>query len=118
MKSRIAIGTIIFFLGCVSLTNAQSNQYEIKKAVKNAVEKAKEIGMLTRIDTQNKSFYIKRVYWFAFNSKQKENTVRAFARYFGYFIYDMDSAVGIYVKDNQSGKTLATYGVWEGVVIK
>ena len=85
--------------------------------VLNAVDISKENGFLKKVDNLDRSVYVDHTYWTLMNANTKENSVRTFARYLGY-LNDMDQAIGITVKDWQSGKTIAEYSVFSGVSIK
>lgn len=101
-----------------SETNTQTRKQEVNwEPVLNAIEQSKETGFLTRIENVDRTVYVNPLIWRSVDAETKENAVLTFARYLGY-LNDMDQAVGIYVKDSQSGKTLAEYGVFSGVEIK
>lgn len=99
-------------------SNTQTNRQNIDWGpVKNAIQQSRESGFLTRIERVERTYYVNPLIWRSIDAQTKENAVKTFARYMGY-LNDMDQAVGIYVKDSQSGKTIAEYGVFSGVEIK
>lgn len=119
MKKPILLSiciTAILFTGYINKCNAQTNTQEYKRVLKQSYKKLVDNNFVTRRKDDN--YYVNAVYWRIFNAKQKEQAVLTLARYHGFVIYDQDHAMGIYVKDNHTGKTLATYGIWEGVEIK
>lgn len=114
MRKLITLSVLIFALTLAA--NAQTSVQKKKQILKKTYKKFVENDFVTR--RKGNSYYVNPIYWRMFNAKQKENAVLTLARYHGYIIFDTDNAAGIYIKSNQSAKTLATYGVWEGVEIK
>lgn len=120
MKKILCVGLLFLLLGCANThKNNNKNEKSIDwTVIKQTEKKYKNLGFITRINKHNESFYVKSIYWNMMNAKDKETIVRALAYYYGHFIYNLDNATGIYVKDSQTGKVLATYGVLSGVKIK
>ena len=89
-----------------------------KKIIKNFVVKSRELNFLKKVDGPGRTYYLNGTMWRLINAGRKENVVTFLARDAGYFHSNVNQAVGITVKDWQSGKTIAEYSVFSGVSIK
>jgi hypothetical protein len=63
------------------------------------------MGTFRETNLLKKSDYLNGTMWYLMNAQQKENSVTWLARDAGYFHSNVNQAVGITVKDWQSGKT-------------
>lgn len=89
-----------------------------KKIIKNLMGTFRETNLLEKSDGPGRTYYLNGTMWYLMNAQQKENSVTWLARDAGYFHSNVNQAVGITVKDWQSGKTIAEYSVFSGVTIK
>jgi len=89
-----------------------------KKIIKNLMGTFRETNLLEKSDGPSRTYYLNGTMWYLMNAQQKENSVTWLARDAGYFHSNVNQAVGITVKDWQSGKTIAEYSVFSGVTIK
>jgi len=89
-----------------------------KKIIKKLMGEFRESNFLKKVDGPGRTYYLNGTMWRLINAEKKENAVTWLARDAGYFHSNVNQAVGITVKDWQSGKTIAEYSVFSGVSIK
>jgi hypothetical protein len=87
-----------------------------KEKVSKAIDQAYKNGLLQKVDSPRRTVYLSPIMWRAVNAGTKQDIVNVMAQYMGH-LNDMDQAVGLTVKDWQSGKTIAEYSIWSGVSI-
>lgn len=114
-KVKALITIAIVFSFAISAATAQNSK---EQTIENIMQKFREADFLKRIDEVGREYYVSGLMWRMIDAQQKESSVTWFARHAGYILSDVDSEVGVTVKDNHSGKTLAEYSVWSGVTIK
>jgi len=113
--------TFIFaiLLAFTMSANAQDlNSFKrTKEKTKEFIKEFKKVGYIKKIDMPNQKIWVKESNWNVTPGPQKEVHVRLFADYMG-MLFDLDHKMGLWIKSYQTGRTLATYGIWGGVKIK
>lgn len=121
MKGLSIVFIVLLFSNVLSVhaqSNTNTDSVRIKKMVLQSVSKFEKVGFIKKIDGEDQKIYLDDTLWYMENGPQKENIVKILAYYMGITFSHETQLMPLSICSYQSGKVLATYGIFNGVEIK